>query len=199
MLGPRDAVALLSVFGRLDGVNEITFEVKDGTRKMVLEVAAGPTLLQRMWDELDATMNSLKNDAPGSPELNELKVRARAQAEFIAMFMVPHFRTANEVAKEAMRRYQARQGGDKEYETPGLGTRRFEPPPGVNKYAPTPKNTPKKAAVAAPKVKNTKPLPDKAKPGVALALKSGKFTKQQLATMYGVSIETIEAVELDPS
>lgn len=196
MLAPRGAVALLKVFSRADGVNEITFAIEDKTRKMVLEVAAGPTLLQRMWDLLDKEMDSIFKYQDKSEQGVFLhKTRARAQAEMIALFMTPHFTTADGIAVEARRRYNARQEGtpdyDPEYETPGLGSRRYQPPPGIDKYSPS--RTEKKAPT--PKVKNVKALPPEAIPGVKLAMESGKFTVPQLAKMYGVSEDTVrEAV-----
>lgn len=193
MWAPRDAVALLSVFGRKDGMNEITYACSDGSRKMVLEVADSPTLVQRMWDMLDETMSSLMNP-PGDPEKRDLKIRARAQAEFIAMFMKPHFTTADMIAVEARRRYNARQEGtpeyDPEYETPGLGTRRYEPPPGTPRFSrdAKPESTKK---TAAPKAKASKPLPPEAIPGAKMAIESGKFTVAQIAQMYSVSEEAV--------
>lgn len=176
-------------------MNEITYACSDGSRKMVLEVAAGPTLVQQMWQALDATMDSLMNP-PGDPEKRELKVRARAQAEFIALFMKPHFTTADMVAVEARRRYNARQEDtpeyDPEYETPGLGSKRYTPPPGTPVLSRETKPAAKKASAPA-KSKSTKPLPPEAIPGVKMALESGKFTVAQIAQMYGVSEEAVRS------
>ena len=83
------------------------------------------TLVQQMWDLLDDVMNELM-DADDPKEKDFYKSRARAIAECIAIFMRPFFETADEIAAEAVRRYKARQSGDTEYETAGIGHRRYE-------------------------------------------------------------------------
>ena len=83
------------------------------------------TLVQQMWDKLDECMDSIK-DPQESVYIESNKTRARAFAECIAIFMPPFFTSADEVAREAGRRWQARQAGDTEYETPGIGARRYE-------------------------------------------------------------------------
>lgn len=91
------------------------------------------TLVEQMWDKLDTEMDWIKGHHDPEtqawtfdPESGPRKVRARAIAECIQIFMTPFFETANEVAAEAARRHKARVEGDKEYETPGLGSRRYE-------------------------------------------------------------------------
>lgn len=81
------------------------------------------TLVQQMWDKLDAEYAEIKRGSI-DPEYN--KARARAFAECIAIFMRPFFETADDIVKEAMRRYDAKAAGDTEYETPGIGHRRYE-------------------------------------------------------------------------
>lgn len=83
------------------------------------------TLVQQVWDKLDAAIEGIHEDKV-SPEYH--KHRARAFCEVLAIFMVPHFTTADEVGQEAMRRYRAKQEGDLTYETAGLGSRRYETP-----------------------------------------------------------------------
>lgn len=129
LLAPRGAVALLSVYGRRDGVTEIRWALPGGEKKVTNQVTAGPTLLQRTWDMLDEVMVAIM-EPPGDPEKHDAQIRARAIADVLAMFMVPHFKTRDEISAEAVRRYQAKQNGDTEYETPGLGSRRYEAPPG---------------------------------------------------------------------
>jgi hypothetical protein len=85
------------------------------------------TLVQQMWDMLDETMVHLMEDR-GAPEAwkREEKARARAFAECLAIFMRPFFDDADDIAREAARRYRAKKDGDTEYETPGIGMRRYE-------------------------------------------------------------------------
>jgi hypothetical protein len=87
-----------------------------------------------MWDKLDYEMDQLKgywskdgtwvSGRPVDPEYH--KHRARALAECIAIFMTPFFETADDIAREAIRRWEARRDSDTEYETAGLGIRRYE-------------------------------------------------------------------------
>jgi hypothetical protein len=80
--------------------------------------------------------------------LANLKGKARGAAEMIAIFSKPYFKDANEVAREAKRRADARARKDTEYETLGLGHLRLAPPPGgdMEKY----KREPAKASPKLP-------------------------------------------------
>lgn len=84
------------------------------------------TLVQQMWDKLDDEVNEIMDNKSVNPDYH--RARARAFAECLAIFMVPFFTTADDVAKEGLRRYKARKEGDSEYETIGLGARRYETP-----------------------------------------------------------------------
>ena len=193
MLCPRDVVYLISVFGRRDGVTEITFATKDGTRKKVNTVTGGPTLLQRTWDMLDAELDAIiANQFGDEAEILKHKTRARAIAEVLAMFMVPHFETADEIAKEAGRRHKAKLDGDTEYETPGLGSRKFEPPAGTRSLASeardkSPRRAAKKSAAVA-----QKRMPSEAIPGAKQALEMKMMTVAQIAKMYGVTEDEVK-------
>ena len=86
------------------------------------------TLVQQMWDLLDQEMEGAMRDIPGA------KIRARAIAECIAIFMTPFFSTTDEVAAEALKRYKAKCTGDDTYETAGLGARKYVRPGLMSKY-----------------------------------------------------------------
>jgi hypothetical protein len=114
------------------------------------------TLVEQMWARLDSIMDEIQllpdttemdPEAYNEAQLFEanLKGKARGVAEMIAIFMQPHFADANEVAREAKRRADARARQDAEYETKGLGQRRFEGPTGdeVDKYKREPRRKPK--------------------------------------------------------
>lgn len=83
------------------------------------------TLVGQLWEKLDNEMDGIMAADPDSSDKMKHSQRARAFAESIAIFMPPFFTTADEVAKEAKRRYDARKAGE-DYETPGLGSRRYE-------------------------------------------------------------------------
>lgn len=90
-------------------------------------------LVEQAWAQLDDQMDEMANLtqrisealAPAS-DLVEARGRARGKAEILALFMAPHFTTADEIRDEAIRRWQARQSGDRTYQTKGLGSRRTE-------------------------------------------------------------------------
>lgn len=81
------------------------------------------TLVGTMWEMLDREVDEIKGQ-PTDPQYHQH--RARAIAECIAIFMGPFFETADDVVRESMERWKARQRGDTEYETAGLGARRYE-------------------------------------------------------------------------
>lgn len=112
-------------------------------------MAYGPSLLQQLWDEMDRTTEQLMNPAvmvevqlPGTSEITSMsnevaKGRARGIAHALSLFMMPHFTTEDAVVREAVKRYKMKKAGE-EYETPGLGSRTYEPPPGDAKLATAP-------------------------------------------------------------
>jgi hypothetical protein len=145
------------------------------------------TLVEQVWKKVDEDMLNLMQPAANT-DFVALKSRLRAFAEVLAIFMSPHFTTADEVAKEAKRRYDNRD--DPEYCTPGLNQRRYEPPPGtpVRSVAPT-----KATAPYSP----PKAIYAKLKPEEIEAIKKFStlgFTTEQMAKTYGVSKTVIDAV-----
>jgi hypothetical protein len=149
-------------------------------------MAYGPTLLQQYWDELDRVVALLMQNKPEPSYSDEwTKGYARGLAFTLSLLMVPHFRTQDEIIREAIKRKQMLDAGE-EYDTPGLGSRRFEPPPGDNKLATSP---PK----AAPPVKPT--------PRITLTeedqeeVRNSPMPAQLLASAYECSIAEIEYIQ----
>lgn len=187
-LAPVGAVAPLGEFARADGIHELRWAMADSSRKVTFEyypfdrrsegMGAGPTLLQRVWDMLDAEVNEIQ--APGIHSNEYHKIRARALADVLAMFMVPHFTTSDEIVKESLRRYKARIDGDTEYETAGLGSRRFEPPPGTDQIKYTDSKPIKQTA---PKSSGNR-IPESGIKSVHTGLSTGMFTLPMIAKMY---------------
>jgi hypothetical protein len=100
------------------------------------------TLVQKLWGLMDDAMGEFKavdaEDIPDPATLEHHKGRLTGLADSLAIFMVPHFDSREGILKEANRRWKAKQRGDA-YETPGLNSLRYQPPPGTpNKYTPTP-------------------------------------------------------------
>lgn len=101
----------------------------------------GPTLLQQLWDKADAALLELmgwsshhENTPESELDRQVLRGKLMGYCEALALYMVPHFRTDIEVANEVVKRYQKKEAGE-EYETAGLGSRTYEPPPGDHKLA----------------------------------------------------------------
>lgn len=197
MRAPKHATAMLSGKGKSNGIWHVTFATTTGERKTVLYFLPYPkrpemektnpgALLETTWELLDTAYAGLMEN-PGGPEADLAKVRCRTIAEVLAILMDPFFTDPNEVAREAKRRYEARQAGDDSYETPGLASEIWEPKSPLKATT----SQPKSSAAAAPK--SSKPLPPEAVAGAKKALESGKFTAAQIGKMYGVSEEAVKA------
>jgi hypothetical protein len=154
-------------------------------------MGAGPTLLQQVWDMLDVEVDLIYSERIEFKDYH--KHRARMIAEVLALFMPPHFRTPDEVAREGIKRYKAREAGDDRYETAGLGSRAFEPPPAAVAAAAefrTSSRTPAKRSAPKPSGKS---VPDSALPAVKQALETGMFTVAQIAKTYGMTEDEVKA------
>lgn len=97
---------------------------KNGVIDMSL---SAKSLLEALWDKIDAEVKSIMEAAEERREYH--KARASGIAEAIALMHSPYFETTEEVSREALVRYRAFSAGE-QYETPGLGIRRNELPPG---------------------------------------------------------------------
>lgn len=197
MRAPRGAVALLSVHGRADDVNEITFVCEGGERKMVLEVAGHTGVLERLWAELDATMDTLMNlsgmEGVDEHEVALLRVKARTQGETLLMFTYPFFTSIEEISREAKLRYNARKKGEVR-ETPGLAGEEYAPP-ADNRRAQDSQETERKPASRRSSRSSTrtgKKLPAEALPTIKQALETKMFTVAQIAKSYGVTEEEVK-------
>jgi hypothetical protein len=96
------------------------------------DMPAGPSIIEKMWAEADRTFE-LFNSTPDSMDArrDQLKGRLRGLCFALSLCMTPHFNTEDEVAREIIKRNKS----GSEYETPGIGVRRYEPPVGTaSKY-----------------------------------------------------------------
>lgn len=160
------------------------------------------TLVEQMWHRLDSIMDELAllpdTTEMDPEEYNEaqlfeanLKGKARGCAEMIAIFMNPHFTDANEVAREAKRRADARKRLDESYETAGLGQRRYEHPPAVTaedalKYKREP-------------IKRGKKSPVSEEDAEKIRKAYGTFPVDMLAKVYKISEKQVEEIAKSPS
>jgi Arc/MetJ-type ribon-helix-helix transcriptional regulator len=134
MYAPRTATAVLGASGKQTGIHEVTFVTPAGkvvclfyhpyVRKMGMENHPGRHLLLEIWQKLDEEVYGLK--VADSPHTEYHKNRARAFAETLALLMAPFYPTADDVVREAVARWQARQAGES-HDTPGLAEHLWDP------------------------------------------------------------------------
>lgn len=172
------------------------------------------TVILSCWEELDATIDllmphveALKNAESatiGAQALVDgLKMKARGMAEIMAHWTVPHFRTADEVAKEAMVRYRARKAGE-EHHTPGTVIALAGADLAASYERQGVSDKPSAATIATIKrmagEKKVPPAPVKitVSPKDQLTIKHGKssgmFTEAELAMMYKISEAEVRAI-----
>jgi hypothetical protein len=176
-------------------------------------------LVEKCWIKLDAVMDKLmietKAGKVDKPQLGEsiwrsvdaqikverLKGEARGMAELLAEFMVPFFRTGDEIAAEAGRRWKARQSGE-DYTTPGLGSRAFEFPQDDKYSSRKPANAPAvghAAVKATPRangpVKSSLPFdPISAKDKAGIKAAKGLMSAEDLAVIYKTTAGMIRKI-----
>ena len=159
------------------------------------------TVILICWETLDGVMEELmpliRQDKDGiialgdEERLCKLKSKARGMAEIIAIWTTPHFRTADDVAKEANRRHKAREAGE-EHTTPGTMVGNASVDLAVTFSNQGLKSNPTKAA------------PEKARPVLAVSsevraqlingFSSGFFTVSDLAKMYSISEQSVKSI-----
>lgn len=69
-------------------------------------------LVEKMWAMLDAAIDKLQDESLPDEARAEARNHARAYSRVLVMFMEPVLPTANDVAKEGMARWRARQAGE---------------------------------------------------------------------------------------
>lgn len=182
---PRGARAILSEYGRADGIHELTFSMEGSEKKTILtvhpydrrpfEMGINPNdVLLKTWELLDAQVEIIKRD-PGN---KAAQYKGRALSEVLALFMPPFFDNPDEIVREGVRRYENR--NNPEYETPGLGQRTLAQ---FDKMPMRPDTTKVEVRLSAELQSNLRN-----------ALNSGLFTPEQLAKSYGVSVDVIKAI-----
>ena len=159
------------------------------------------TLVQEMWEMLDEAVKEIFEPTEGEEMPVRGRIRARAIADCIVIFMKPYFENSDAVAAEAKRRYDAQKAGE-EYETAGLGSRRYEPAVFVASKDGGYTTDPDRAGEARPRRVSTprnQPTADNVdeptKKAIKFALESGMFTVEELARSYKLSEAVIRAIE----
>jgi hypothetical protein len=138
------------------------------------------TLLEQAWEKADLVYDRLCS-AETEEQSKPLAAQLNGMCQVIALFMPPLMRTPAEVGTEIRKRKNMRDAGE-HYETPGLGSRRYE-----SATAGKPRQMP--AAERATKV-----LSEQERKAIKFAMDSKMFKAEQLAATYDVTVEVINAV-----
>jgi len=96
--------------------------------------------LAPIWKKLDDAVDELMRIKSRThdydPDMRQQEGLCRGLAESLAVLMPPFFSTGDEIAQEAMVRYEKRQAGE-DYETPGIGRLRYSVPPAAELLTPS--------------------------------------------------------------
>lgn len=159
------------------------------------------TLVQQCWEDLDSIMDQLMDptkklkselgksiwrSVDDQIKYENLKGQARGMAVLLARFMVPFFRTADDIAKEAKRRHDHRQRGE-DYETPGLNSRKYEFP-SDNKYS-----IPKQKVTSRASSRTTNAALSAADK-IGIKSMKGIMKSEEIAAVYAISVDQVNAL-----
>lgn len=194
MLVPKGATALLSCTGRGDGITECRFATPEGKvttltytpypRKVDMDQGRGHLL--NIWEKLDTELALIKQDV-GGHYAEYHKARAGALAEVLAGLMAPFFTTREEITREALARWTAKQEG-RDHVTPGLAEEVWDP---QRNFDGSPR-TPVGGGTAVVTTKALKLRPEQVA-FVKKALDGGMMDAPALAGMFKVDVSEIEA------
>lgn len=134
------------------------------------------TLLETAWVKADLIYEKYCDESAPEERRKNLASQLTGMCKVIAIFMPPLMHTYTEVADEIRKRKNMRDA-DETYETPGLGSRRYE-------TAGT--NTPRKI----PEVT----LAENVQAGIKMAYEAKLFSVAELATQFKVTETTIRTV-----
>ena len=153
------------------------------------------SLLSEIWDELDRTVEYLK-EQPQADDHEFKKAYALGLSYTLAKFMVPYFRTTEEVSREALKRYKNRKEGVA-YDSPGLGSLKYVPPVEApqNKYPELyAREVPARKKTSAPRSATavTRELNEKELHGIRNG--KGFFPAADVARMYSIPEAQVEEI-----
>lgn len=211
--GPINARALLHSEVKLNGQHLLTWSIgnqNDKAREHVQTVEFFPwprrypmteaePLIFKTWEllmsKVQVIMDGSESGVAAGAARAEAKYQARGIAEVLAIQMTPFMESSDHVVKCAVAAYK-----DPEFQVPGLGAHLWDPMRNPDGSVRTPISSPKTAPragvkKAAPRVNNksTVKLTDKERDGIREAVNSGMFTKEDVASMFKVSMAEIES------
>lgn len=142
----------------------------------------GPSLLEKTWAELDEVTARLMAGDPTDTD----KGYARGLAFTLSLFMVPHFTTPGDIAREAKRRHQEKLAGNEEYCTAGLAYRKYEAPPTDHKLDTRGEMPTKRAAPKGKQLGDTELA--------AIKNAAAMFSVEELAKVYGITVARVREI-----
>lgn len=207
---PYHAKSVRSVISASTGHNYVTFHMEDGTKTEVVfyhpypfkdaPVTEQRDVLYKFWIDLDTCIDRINAGAGpmyGTMEHEADKVRARTYCEMLAYLMHKFYADSNAVGHEAMARYDARQKGVTDHQTPGLAEALWDP---RTRFDGTPYSAPSEAAVragglaTATKARATgNRIPDTAVDTCKKGIELGMFTVAQYADTYKMTPSEVKA------
>lgn len=198
------------------GANRLLSEHTCPTPPARNELPSGYSTIEKLWDELDmATMAIMEGNAIqlGDQHVDGMQLRgyARGLAFALSMMCHPHFKTQNDIVREAAKRYKIRKGQIPYEPTP---TYRFNPLPAPSSPPPgqraayhgatkaaspatvartKPRGTLSKAAqAAAARVDLTNVTPE-LRTKIMNGTMTG-FSHEDLAEMFNLTVETVRVI-----
>jgi hypothetical protein len=170
-------------------------------------LASGRTIIEKGWDELDDVIDAIKAN-PDHPEYlgmegDLVKGYAQGIAEMLAFLMIPYFRLAEDILKQANRRWKMRTNQLPWEPTPGINfypaidvererTRQAAPPVkrAAAKAQPTKRAVPRTEAAAPPARQFTAEEAD----FIRASVHGNGIPLEDLAKMYSVSVDRIRSI-----
>jgi hypothetical protein len=138
------------------------------------------TLLEEAWIAADRVYERVSTEDLDDKKMLLLRGELNGYCKFLAMFSKPYFGTAKEVGDEIRKRHNMRTAGE-DYETPGLGSRRYE-------LADARKGVAMPAAERATKVLTPEEVQ------TIKAASAGGFSPEQIAQVYEVTLDVVKSV-----
>lgn len=201
---PKSATAPLSSSGKRNGIWVNRWATAEPGKKIeTLEYHSYPRkvpmshdepLLFSLWELLQSKVKIILGPPKDHETMDRAKYEARGIAEALAILMKPFMESADHVVKCAVKAYK-----DPDFEVPGLASYLWDPQfnhdgsPRVVVAQPKAKAA-RPAAKPKAKVdsKSTKTLSADEAAGIKEAVESGMFGKEEVASIFGVSMETLE-------
>lgn len=189
-------LALLSSYGRADGVWEVKYRLPDGSHETYLrypipgggEGMAGMSIIEQIWTELDMEFD-LYMAQPEGKRSDYKKGQMRGMAFTLSLMMIPHFTTVDEIVREVAKRKKMRDTGEA-YQTVGLGPRRLEMPADT---APAVKKERKTMPAMSYKV-NYRVFTQDEIDNIKKNMVNGMFTAQQIADVFKCPADQVKEI-----